>query len=384
MLLEPSKQELQTRRTHLLDTLRDWEPAGVCLFAPLRIFYLTGFAFIPTERPLALILTSGGETALFVPRLEKEHAERFADVDRVADYPEYPGETHPMQHLRHLLESLDLARGSLAVDGDGYGGGFGYRGPALSDLLPHVQIVKVDDVIDAQMAVKSPEEIALLRESARWGHRAHELLQQYTRAGATEIKISARASQEATAQMLEALGPAYRAHGWMAAGAHAGFRGQIGPHSAVPHALITNATIRPGDVLVTGATASMAGYYSELERTMIMTPISKDAERLFALMVAAQETALESLQPGGRCADVDRAVRGFYETHDLMPYWRHHTGHTIGIGIPNHAAPFLDTGDATEIVPGWCSASNRGSTYLGVEDFVIPIPCWLRRTAPNF
>lgn len=369
MLLEPSKQELRTRRTHLLETLRDRKPAGVCLFVPLRIFYLTGFAFIPTERPLALILTSGGETALFVPRLEKEHAERFADLDRVADYPEYPGDTHPMQHLRHLLESLGLAHGSLAVDSDGYGGGFGYLGPALSELLPQVKIVKVDDVIDAQMAVKSPEEIALLRESVRWGHRAHELLQQHTRTGATEIEISERASREATAQMLEALGPAYRAHGWMTAGAHAGFRGQIGPHSAVPHALITNATIRPGDVLVTGATASMAGYYSELERTMIMAPVSKDAERFFTLMLDAREVALEALQPGRRCTDVDRVVRGFYETHDLMPYWRHHTGHTIGIGIPNHAAPYLDTGDATKIVPGMVFSIEPGIYVPGLGGF---------------
>ena len=369
MILEPSRHELAARRTRLLDALAREQAPGICLFSPLHILYLTDFAFIPTERPLALILNAGGATTLFVPRLEKEHAESFADANRVVAYPEYPGDVHPMSHLQNLLIELGLARGTLAVDRDGYAGGFGYRGPALSELLPQIRIVKIGDVLDRLMSVKSAEEIALLRESARWGQLAHELLQRYTAAGQTELEISERACREATEQMVATLGPAYRPHGWMSAGAYAGFRGQIGPHSAVPHALITNARIQPSDVLVTGATAGMAGYYSELERTMVVAPVSKDVEHFFSLMLGAQETALEALRPGRSCAEVDRAVRRFYEANDLMAYWRHHTGHAIGMGVPNHAAPYLDTGDATEIQPGMVFSIEPGIYVPGLGGF---------------
>jgi Xaa-Pro aminopeptidase len=47
---------------------------------------------------------------------------------------------------------------------------------------------------------------------------------------------------------------------------------------------------------------------------------------------------------------VDRAVLGYFESHGLMPYWRQHTGHAIG--LRNHEAPFLDVGDHTRIEPG--------------------------------
>ena len=40
----------------------------------------------------------------------------------------------------------------------------------------------------------------------------------------------------------------------------------------------------------------------------------------------------------------------YFEQHDLLPNWRQHTGHAIG--LRNHEAPFLDLGDHTQIEPG--------------------------------
>jgi hypothetical protein len=61
------------------------------------------------------------------------------------------------------------------------------------------------------MAIKSAAEIALIRESVRWGNLAHRLLQRYTRVGVTETEVSQRASDEATFAMLDAIGEIYRA-----------------------------------------------------------------------------------------------------------------------------------------------------------------------------
>ena len=43
-------------------------------------------------------------------------------------------------------------------------------------------------------------------------------------------------------------------------------------------------------------------------------------------------------------------VRGYYEKHKLLPYWKHHTGHAIGLKY--HEGPYLDTGDDTIMLPG--------------------------------
>jgi Xaa-Pro aminopeptidase len=61
-------------------------------------------------------------------------------------------------------------------------------------------------------------------------------------------------------------------------------------------------------------------------------------------------TAFDTLQPGLTCADVDRAVMRYFEDNDLVPYWRQHTGHAIG--LRNHETPFLDVGDDTPVEVG--------------------------------
>jgi Xaa-Pro aminopeptidase len=63
-----------------------------------------------------------------------------------------------------------------------------------------------------------------------------------------------------------------------------------------------------------------------------------------------QDVAFEAIRPGARCSDVDKAVRTYFAQHELFAYWRHHTGHAIGLRY--HEGPFLDSGDHTEIRPG--------------------------------
>ena len=65
--------------------------AGVVLFDSYYVLYYAGFAFAPTERPIAFILGADGTRALVVPRLVVEHAEAKSTLDRVEHYLEYPG-----------------------------------------------------------------------------------------------------------------------------------------------------------------------------------------------------------------------------------------------------------------------------------------------------
>ncbi len=200
------------------------------------------------------------------------------------------------------------------------------------------------------MMIKSPAELALLQESVRWGNLAHMLLQRYTKAGVTETEVTQRASDEATLAMLDAIGPVYRDNSQYFAGAGAGYRGQIGRNAAIPHALANNITFQKGDILVTGASATVWGYVSELERTMVIGEPNDAQRRYFDHMLALQDLALAAIEPGKPCAEVDREVRAYYRKHDLQNYWKHHTGHNIGLRY--HEAPFLDVGDPTEIKPG--------------------------------
>ena len=340
--------ELAARRARLREHLDAEDLAGAVLFDNYYVLYYAGFAFIPTERPIAFAVSTGGEPAMLVPRLEVEHARSATGIERIAHYDEFPGIPRAEEALRELLTDMGIG-GRIGADQDGYPWILGYRGPALSELAG-AEVVRVAGFVEDQMAVKSEAEIALIRESAKWGNLAHRLLQQYTRPGLTETEVTQRASDEATTAMLQTLGPLYRGQNPHTHGAHAGYRGQIGRGAAIPHALANNVVFQPGDILVTGASAAMWGYLSELERTMVIGPPTDDQRRMFEHMVAVQDLALDAIKPGARCCDVDLAVRAYFDAHDLMPHWRHHTGHTIGLRY--HEGPFLDTGDETEILPG--------------------------------
>jgi Xaa-Pro aminopeptidase len=358
--------EYDARRATFAERLGERGLAGAVLFDAQRISYYTGFAFIPTERPIAFALAADARGGMLVPRLEVEHAAANTAVDEVAHYDEYPGDRPPLEALAALLATLGV-RGGIGADQDGYPNVFGYRGPTLSEVAGGARLTPIAGVVEDQMAIKSDAELALLRESCKWGNLAHTLLQRYTRVGVSETEVENRASTEATHAMLDAIGPLYRGQSPWFSGAAAGYRGQIGRNAAIPHALPNNIVFQPGDVLVTGATAPVWGYHSELERTMVMGPPSDEQKRLFEHMLALQELAIEAIRPGVPCAEVDRKVRAYYDAHGLWDNWRHHVGHAIGLRY--HEGPFLDRGDPTEILPGMVFTVEPGLYAPGVGGF---------------
>jgi Xaa-Pro aminopeptidase len=93
------KEEYDKRAEKLLDYIQESNLNGIILFDNYYILYFCGFAFIPTERPIAFVMNPKGEKGLFVPRLEKEHAESNAAIDLVYSYIEYPFDPHPMNVL---------------------------------------------------------------------------------------------------------------------------------------------------------------------------------------------------------------------------------------------------------------------------------------------
>jgi Xaa-Pro aminopeptidase len=340
--------ELEERRDRLLEQVRQSGAAGYALFDPSYIQYFTGFWFLSNERPIVFVQSEGGDAAIFVPEFEVARTREETGFDRIESYPEYPGLAHPMTILATVLADLGIA-GTIAADQDGYPGILGYQGPALSEVTG-ASVRSVAGVVERMMSRKSSNEIALIRESGRWCAHAHRLLQEYTQPGVTEAEASLRAGHESTLAMLEALGDSFGGQLGSNDGVKAGFRGQIGRRSAWAHAIAHNVEFSPGDMLVTETGAPVWGYNAELERAMVIGPATDEQRRLFDHVVAAQQVAFDALRPGVTCADVDGAVLRYFGDNDLLPYWRQHTGHAIG--LRNHEAPFLDIGDRTPIEAG--------------------------------
>ncbi|NHJ48109.1 MAG: aminopeptidase P family protein [Asgard group archaeon] len=363
VLVKISKKNHERRINKVREILGNKNLNGMIFFNTRSIFYLTGFHHIPTERPIALILPTDGDLCLFVPELEVNHVkDNIPLVPDVFSYFEYPDEIHPMKHFAAGLKERKLADKSLAADAPGAPGYWGYLGPKLAEVVPNIKLTVLNELIMDMRVIKDKEEIALIKESCKWGNLAHQFLQEYTYVGGSEIEVVNEVCSEASRVMLKTLGPDFKPYSSLCA--YAGYRGQIGKGSAIPHATTGNNYFRKGDVLVTGASSNVGGYKSELERTMIMGEPTDKQTKYFEIMVKAQDAALEAFGPNVKNADVDRAARKVFKDEGVWDLVQHHTGHAIG--MEGHERPFLDIGSKVVMKPGMVFTVEPG---IYIHDF---------------
>lgn len=333
---EAFDRRLDGVRTSLEQTDAD---AGVW-FDATSIEYLTGFHHVQTERPVVLAV-AGDQIAITVPRLEADRVAENRFIDDVFTYFDYPG-GEPIETAAAMLEALGAV--AVCADMDGAPGVMGYEGPALSEFVT----VTEQDWVAGMRAAKSEIEVGLVSESAKWGNLAHRYLAEYTEPGAHPATVSQRASMEASRAMLDALGERYAVRVRGGGPVHAGYIS--GAETALPHGHTPNHRLSRGDILITGATANVDGYYSELERTMFVGEVTDEHEYYFELMCEAQEIAFETMGPGVPVSRVDQAVWGYFEEQGVTDQAQHHVGHNIGLGA--HEPPYIDRGSDAEMEPG--------------------------------
>jgi Xaa-Pro dipeptidase len=319
---------------------------AMCVFYPARVAWLTGFHHIPTERPIALLIASNGQSALVVPAVEKEHAESATAVDQVRVYFEYPGAEHPMETVAGALTEMRSRPARTGADHDGYVPYWGYRGPRLSDLTG-ARPVDSEMIVESLRRVKSPAELDCIQLSCDWAVRGHRRMQAAIEVGKTEMECYTPPATQTLFEMVREM-PGWRPKGNDDSGFGAMF--VAGRSTAMPHGFVKGHGIQPGDVLVTGAGANIDGYRSELERTMIVGEPTPEQEHAFAAMLALQSRAIETMAPGVPVGEVELATVRLAEELGVASNLRHHVGHSIG--LEGHEAPFLDRGDEAVLEPG--------------------------------
>ncbi len=351
-----SKENHLRRVERVKDFMDQKELGSMIFFSPLSIYYLTGYHFIPTERPICLVLPRSQEPWFYVPRLEKEHLiEKIPWVEREI-YFEYPDEKHPANVFIDRLEERKVTNAKIGLESSSFSSYWGYEGPKLTDLLKEKAITELhSNLIGDMRKIKDEEELRLIKISAKYGDLAHHLLQDYTAEGKNEVEVSLKACMEASEKMLEDL-EGFIPRGLLPAGA--GYRGQIGEWSAIPHSIIQKTIFKKGDVLVTGASANVSGYHSELERTMFIGPPNEKQKRYYDAMKKSQDAALDAFKPHIPCSKVDRAARKVLKDEGVFHLVQHHTGHAIG--LEGHEAPFLDIGVEESMKPGMVFTCEPG------------------------
>lgn len=152
--------------------------------------------------------------------------------------------------------------------------------------------VNGSDFVDDIRAVKSPEEIQLMRDTALLQDKQMEAAFAAVKPGMTDQAVKAAALHYGTVRGSE--------QGWyMCASGPVGTAAVMGP----PHqqARVINA----GDQFTLLAeNAGAGGMYTELGRTCVLGKASAEMHEEFAFVLEAREHTLKMLKPGASCKDI--------------------------------------------------------------------------------
>lgn len=114
-----------------------------------------------------------------------------------------------------------------------------------------------------------------------------------------------------------------------------------GPRGALPHATPSNKKISPGETVIIDFGARVNGYCSDETCTISVGEISGELREIFFIVNDARKLGLEKIRAGMAINELDMIVRGFVEEAGYGEYFRHGTGHGIGIAV--HEAPSINT-----------------------------------------
>mgnify|MGYP005850248267 CR=1 FL=1 len=112
-----------------------------------------------------------------------------------------------------------------------------------------------------------------------------------------------------------------------------------GPNSALPHHSVSDRKIQRGDFLLFDFAARYNGYCADMTRTVVVGQPSEEQQKIYKIVLEAQERAIEKIRAGIKGKDADKAARGVIEQAGYGENFGHGTGHGIGLAV--HEGPRL-------------------------------------------
>jgi Xaa-Pro aminopeptidase len=322
--------------------------------------YLTGFALADGEEKVAgnsgQFLVGGQELVLLADSRYTIQARREAPEARLeAVYQDLPA------RWPELLGSLGARRVGVEA---------GFVSHALWERLAaaarDVVLVPVEGWLEADRAVKEPAEVERIAAACAIADRALATLLPEIRPGVTEVELALRLEWLVRTGGAEALAFDVAC--------------LAGPEAALPHGSPGDRPVRSGEVLMFDFGAQVAGYRSDMTRTLFVGEPSARDRGIYELVARSQQAALGRLSDVLASGDpatgrsIDAVSRDIVAAAGHGEHYGHNLGH--GIGLATHEKPTLGrTGPELElpsptvfsVEPG---VYIDGETGVRIEDLV--------------
>lgn len=123
-----------------------------------------------------------------------------------------------------------------------------------------------------------------------------------------------------------------------------------GPNAALPHATPTDRIIKKGETIIIDMGLKLAGYCSDMTRTVVLGAPDRKTEKIIRLVRRAQRAALKTIKAGILARDADSAAREVISAAGYGKNFGHGLGHGVGLAV--HEPPSLNRKHRNKLQPG--------------------------------
>ena len=227
-------------------------------------------------------------------------------------------------------------------------------------LRGKARLVDAPAIVEQIRMIKDPEEIATIRAACHLGSALFDRLLEVVRPGVSETQVAGELEVAA-----RELGAEQMAFPTIVAS---------GPRSALPHGRASQAALPSRGFVVCDFGVILAGYCSDMTRTLHLGQPPSQARRTYDAVREAQQAALDNVKPGATAAEVDCAARKWLQKLNLDRFFTHSTGH--GVGLEIHEAPRIAAGQEETLRPGMVITIEPGVYLPGkwgirIEDTIV-------------
>ena len=258
-----------------------------------------------------------------------EWCERQTDITDISEYVEFADV--PIEALAQLLSERGITTGRIGVElrrlsAEAFG--------VLRSTLPEVEIVGIDDDVERLQAVKTEDEVEMLRSGAQATLDAVLEAVGRAKAGDSELELCA----EIAAGLMTRGGSS---PSWSS--------GPDGAHSAHMSKRSIGRWRKEQIWRIDLGARFFDTINSDIAGTgVIGEPTARQVEVMQALR-ATQDAGYRALEPGRPAKEVFEAVRSEFERQKL-PFFMPHIGHGLGIGL--HENPMLEPANDMRLEAG--------------------------------
>jgi Xaa-Pro aminopeptidase len=136
----------------------------------------------------------------------------------------------------------------------------------------------------------------------------------------------------------------------------------------------TSARMQRGNAVLFDFGAVIDGYCSDFGRTVAIGETNDEFANVYETVISAQAAGLAAVKPGALACEVDAACRQVIVDAGYGEWFRHRTGHCIGLDV--HEYPFISEEDETPLEAGMTftiepSIFWPGRVGVRIEDIVL-------------